>query len=293
MSCLSVHLGQDGRTALCDTFAAARSSIDAEFYSIADPAVLSALNAAAMRGVSVRVTIEGDPHRYSSRGTREPADATLRAAFDRRVDVVISHAPRPLVHGKAAVVDRREAVIATANPTETGFGSPGEAVIVDGDTDDAHAVLAKIQQASTGSQPSSGLRQALTSLFSTREDMRIASEDLADWRVVAALIGRAHDGRHDRVLVGARPSRASKRRLGMLVRAGVDVRCPVDGYMHEKFVDGGTRLYVGSANLTRNGIDESHEVGIVADAIDFDDGGRALRSDFDLQWATARRVLHG
>ena len=76
--------------------------------------------------------------------------------------------------------------------------------------------------------------------------------------------------------------------MARLVGAGVDVRTPSAGYMHEKLVDDGERTYIGSANLTRNGIDESYEVGIVADAGDFIDGGAALRADFDRHWSQAR-----
>ena len=60
--------------------------------------------------------------------------------------------------------------------------------------------------------------------------------------------------------------------------------------MHEKYIDAGARLYVGSANLTRDGIDEAHEVGIIANAADFEDGAASLRSYFDSMWRSARPV---
>jgi len=68
MSDLSVSLGRDARAAFCGAFDAARSSIDAEFFSIDDPVVVDSLNRAAARGVRVRVTVEGD---CDERGTRE------------------------------------------------------------------------------------------------------------------------------------------------------------------------------------------------------------------------------
>ena len=40
--------------------------------------------------------------------------------------------------------------------------------------------------------------------------------------------------------------------------------------MHEKYVDAGDRIYIGSANLTRNGLDEGCELGLVAAAADFE-----------------------
>lgn len=288
MSRLSVHIGADARAAFCDAFDNARTSIDAEFYSIGDDDIVASLNRAAERGVRVRITVEGDTHRY--RGTRavEPQDATVRGGLDRSIDVVISRRPSPLVHGKAMVVDDAVAFVATANVTPTGFCAPGEIAVEDRDAGDAAAVLRKIDEAAAGDRIGTGLRDALRLLFASRADLRVASEDLSDWRVVAWLIHRARGGRHDRVLAGVPQSRTAATMLDRLCDAGIDVRTPSHGYMHAKLVDDGERTYVGSANLTRNGIDESYEVGMVADASEFCDHGAALREDFDRMWSAAK-----
>ena len=289
MSDLSVSLGRDARAAFCGAFDAARSSIDAEFFSIDDPVVVDSLNRAAARGVRVRVTVEGDPHRFRhSAHPREPNDRAVRGGLDASVDVVVSRKPTALVHGKAAVVDDGVALIATANVTVTGFGSPGEALVVDRDLDDVRFVRAKIADAAASVEHRPDMRPLLADLFRSPCDLRVASEDLSDPKVVAWLVHRARDGHHDRILVGRRPSRAGKKWLMRLTDAGIQVRTPERGYMHEKYIDADTRIYVGSANLTRDGIDEAHEVGIVADAADFEDGAASLRSYFDSMWGVAR-----
>jgi len=288
MSRLFVHIGSDARTALCEAFDRATTSIDAEFYSIDDRDVIASLNDAAQRGVHVRITLEGDTHRYSGPRAVEPEDAAIRGELDHSIDVIISRRPRALVHGKAAVVDRTLAFVATANATQTGFGAPGEVAIEDRDRQDAREVLREIDRAAAGNPVRSKLRDELRDLFASRRDLRIASEDLSDWRTVAWLVHRVHAGRHDRVLIGHPSSTSAADMLERLIRAGVDVRTPAAGYMHEKLVDDGERTYVGSANLTRNGIDESYEVGIIASATDFIDGGSALRADFDRRWSEAR-----
>ena len=288
MSSLSVHIGEDARTTLCEAFEHARRTIDAEFYSIDDDDVIASLNRAAERGVRVRVALEGDTHRYRGPHAVEPKDAAIRGPLGGAIDVVVSRRPHALVHGKAAVVDGCVAFIATANVTRTGFDAPGEIAIEDRDPADAAAVLKKIGEAAAGDRIRPGLRDALREIFATRRDLRVASEDLSDWRTVAWLVHRARIGRRDKVLVGPPASRVAASMLERLVAAGVDVRAPRRGYMHAKFIDDGDRTYVGSANLTRNGIDESYEVGVVASASDFADGGDALRDDFDRMWAGAK-----
>lgn len=290
MSHLCVHIGSDARSALCEAFDHAQTSIDAEFYSIGDREVIARLNDAARRGVRVRVTLEGDTHRYRGPRAVEPDDATIRSGLDDRIDVVISRRPHALVHGKAAVVDSQVAFVATANATRTGFAAPGEVELEDRDRKDARSVLREIDEAASGDPVHSRLRDALRVLFASPHDLRVASEDLSDWRTVAWLVHRARAGRHDRVLVGRQATRCAGEMSKRLIEAGVDVRAPRAGYMHEKLVDDGERTYLGSANLTRNGIDESYEVGVIAGRSDFVDGGSALRADFDRMWADAKRV---
>lgn len=290
MSHLRVHIGSDARTAMCEAFDHARTSIDAEFYSIGDRVVVESLNDAAKRGVHVRVTLEGDTHRYRGPRSAEPEDAVVRGGLDDSIDVVISRRPHALVHGKAAVVDEKTAFVATANATRTGFRAPGEVAVEDRDRADARAVLREIDGAAAGAPVRSRLRDALRDLFASRRDLRVASEDLSDWRTVAWLVHRAHAGHRDRVLIGPPASRSGAEMCRRLTEAGIDVRVPRSGYMHEKLVDDGERAYVGSANLTRNGIDESYEVGIVAGFGDFADGGRSLRADFDRSWRDAEPI---
>jgi len=53
MSRLFVHIGSDARTALCEAFDRATTSIDAEFYSIDDRDVIASLNDTTMYNYDV------------------------------------------------------------------------------------------------------------------------------------------------------------------------------------------------------------------------------------------------
>ena len=200
-----------------------------------------------------------------------------------------------LVHGKAAVVDEHTAFVSTANPTKCGFESPGEVLLSVDSARDVAAVEASIAGAPAGAGdyvvtgPASILRSRINHLMGTADDLRIATEDLSDADVVNQLVVRSAHGHHDRVLLEAdrRVSRSQYHALSQLRSAGVDVRTLPTGYMHEKYVDGGDEIYVGSANLTRNGLDEAREIGIVAPSAAFGTGANALRADFDAMWTRA------
>jgi phosphatidylserine/phosphatidylglycerophosphate/cardiolipin synthase-like enzyme len=273
MSDLAVCFGPEARVAICQAFDCARRSISAEFYDLKDGAVRAALARAKARGVVVDVRTE---HR--------------RHSFD-------SHA---VLHAKAAVIDERTAIVTTANVTRSGFDSPGEVCVVDDQPDDVRALSAAIaglpkpacSDERIVSGPGTALRDSVAALLSSPSDLRIASEDLSDERVVEALIARLAAGHLDRVLINDKGalSREQRRTVCRLNGAGVAVHAPVDAYMHEKYVDDGDRIYVGSANLTRNGLDEGIEIGVVAPACDFGIGAADLRANFDALWSASPPV---
>ncbi len=303
MEQLQVTFGTAARAALCAAFDAARSSIDVESYSLSDPTVIASLNAAAARRVAVNVHVEAHPSRYGrTPDTGERADAvhrsspvdSLRSRLDNAVHLVAEDDPRVLMHCKAAVVDGREAFIATANMTRCGFESPGEVLVCDDAGSDVAAVSASIAgSVACGdrivSGPASSLRTRIQHLLESPGDLRIATEDLSDPDVVTALESRSATGHHDRVLIEAdcRISRTQYQALAQLRSSGVDTRTLPSGYMHEKYVDDGDEIYVGSANLTHNGLDEARELGVVAHAAMFGAGAQALRAGFDAMWSAA------
>jgi phosphatidylserine/phosphatidylglycerophosphate/cardiolipin synthase-like enzyme len=304
MEQVQVAIGCAARDVLCAAFDAAHTRIDAEFYSVSDPDVIAHLNAAAARHVEVNVHVEGNPARFGRKpDTGEKPDtidassslAALRNKFSDAVHLTVEDHPNILVHGKAAVVDEHTAFISTANPTKCGFESPGEALVLVNSARDVEAVEASIAGAParvgdyvvTG--PSSDMRSRIHHLMETSSDLRIATEDLSDTDVVNELVVRSAHGHHDHVLLEAdyHVSHSQYHALAQLRSAGIDVRTLPTGYMHEKYVDAGDEIYVGSANLTRNGLDEAREIGIVAPRAAFGSGANALRADFDAMWTRA------
>lgn len=294
---LQVTLGAESRGVLCDAFAGARSSIEAQYYSIGDEAVVSELNAAARRGVAVTLHVEGDPGRYKHRISHIPyADhvrstaAKYAGAFDPRVHLVVESDSKTLEHAKAAVVDGTRAFIATANPNTEGFRAPGQVMVEDDAPADVVAIRAAIagddaQSSRIVSGPDAQSRQRIAKILEAPCCERIAIEALSDPAIVSALIARHAHGINDELIVKCEDTPTQQMRD--LAAAGVAIRTLPGAHLHDKYIDAVDRIYLGSANLTRNGLDEAREIGIVANATDFGNGVNSLRADFDAMWSKA------
>ncbi|MDQ6780053.1 MAG: phospholipase D-like domain-containing protein [Candidatus Eremiobacteraeota bacterium] len=304
MADLQVSTGFGARNALCSAFDSARESISAEFNRLSDTKVIASLNAAAVRGVAVDVQLEGMPDRYDRIGRpgalgagSEPDDplSTLRAQLSPLVHLKIADDPLVLLHAKLAIVDHERALMTTANQTASGFGCPGEVLVSDTNPLDVGALQHALDRRDgesgphVASGPGPQLRARLDPLFQTPADLSIAMEDLSDANIVARLESRRAAGHHDRILLNARTtvSRTQARVIRDLENAGVAVHCLAGRYMHNKYIDAGCELFVGSANLTRNGLDEAREVGVFAQPTDFADGATALRVQFERDWESS------
>jgi phosphatidylserine/phosphatidylglycerophosphate/cardiolipin synthase-like enzyme len=302
VSSLQVSFGSAARDALCAAFDNARASIRAEFFDLSDRHVIDSINAAVRRRdpVDVELHVEEHPSRYrqardaSERDAR--AIAKLRHLLDPRVHLILEDDPKVLMHCKAAVVDDSIALISTGNPTWSGFGSDGEVLVTTQSPADVAGVKCSIAGCPVSGDhvvagPGAGLRPRLQHLLESSSDVRIATEGLSDEQIVGDLVARHAAGYHDRVLIEAeRFTRAQTLAIRHLRDDGVEVRALDGVYMHEKFVDDGDEIYLGSANLTRNGIDEGREIGVVAPAAAFGEAVGALEAHFDAMWSSARPV---
>lgn len=295
---LQVSFGPSARGALCKAFDSAQTKISAEFYDLSDPFVINSINDAASRdGVTVELHVEKHPFRYRHTADAAARDAQaiadLRKALDPRVNLVLEDDPRVLMHSKAAVVDNRLALISTGNPTWSGFGSDGEVLISSQAPQDISDVESSIAgQTGSGDRvvagPGAALRLHLEQLMQSNSDLRIATEGLSDPQILRDLIARKAAGHHDRVLIECITlSGAQRLALWHLQDNRVDVRALRGHYMHEKFVDDGGEIYLGSANLTHNGIDEGREIGVVAPACEFGPAADVLQARFDAMWSKA------
>ena len=105
--------GRGIRTALLRLIERARQTIDAELFVLSDRLVLQALEAAARRGVRVRVLLEpGQPQNPGSMRALQAAGAVARLFHDR---------PNQLLHAKLGVFDRSTVLFGSCNWSLSGF----------------------------------------------------------------------------------------------------------------------------------------------------------------------------
>jgi phosphatidylserine/phosphatidylglycerophosphate/cardiolipin synthase-like enzyme len=105
--------GEEVRAALLAAIGRARSSIDAEIYTLTDPDVLAGLTAAYRRGLRVRVLL--DP----GQDFNQPAQRLLaRAGVGARWYPVPAGAK---LHAKAGLFDGRQLLVGSANWTRSGL----------------------------------------------------------------------------------------------------------------------------------------------------------------------------
>ena len=105
--------GSGIRAALLRLIETAHRSIDAELFVLSDKLVLEALQAAARRGVDVRVLLEpGQPQNPDSMRLLRTAGARAQLFHDQ---------PNQLLHAKLGIFDRARVLFGSCNWSRSGF----------------------------------------------------------------------------------------------------------------------------------------------------------------------------
>jgi phosphatidylserine/phosphatidylglycerophosphate/cardiolipin synthase-like enzyme len=262
----------------------ARRTIDMEMYELADATAERDLEAAAARGVRVRVLLDRD---YTGGKVNESAYTLLRA---HRVQV--RWAPAGYIfHIKATTFDGTASDISTANLTSRYYATSRDAEILDSDPRQVRAVEATFDRdwragpsgrpaaQTVGApglvwSPSAGDGTAETALArevrAARAGIDFESEELADPAIIGALAADARRGVNCRIVM-TRSSEWSGA-FDTVSRAGCHVRVfPDDAsalYIHEKLIldDAATAersMFLGSQNASVTSLTRNRELGVI------------------------------
>jgi phosphatidylserine/phosphatidylglycerophosphate/cardiolipin synthase-like enzyme len=260
----------DGLAPIYRLLDAARHSVDLTMYELADPRAEALLDAAAARGVDVRVLLDRNQER-----------ARNTAAYDNLathgVHVRWAPASYPATHEKMLAVDGRDAVIMTLNLTSEYYDDTRDFAVVDRDRRDVDAVATVFDADFAGRAPaptpagadlvwSPGAASRLLGLIAgARRSLLVENEEMGDPGIVAALAAAARRG--VAVTVVMTDDGEYTAQLDRLAGAGVRVRVYADDaslYIHAKaIVADGRTAWVGSQNFSSVSLDHNRELGIV------------------------------
>ena len=261
----------------------ATHSLDLVMYELTDPAVVTALDAAAARGVAVRVilnrTFPSSGDEFLSASARAPNDRAFAALSAAHVAVRWASDDFTFTHEKAMVVDGAHGFIMSFNlvpkyyPTGRDFG------VIDDDAADVAAMESTFNDdwngdpdgdaAPTGDDLvwSPGSRAAILNMIqSAAHSLDIYNEEMADDDVVAALVAAARRGVDVRIIMTTSPSWTTAFRT--LTVAGAHVYTyPATAsalYIHAKMiVADAARAFIGSENFSETSLDHNRELGVL------------------------------
>jgi phosphatidylserine/phosphatidylglycerophosphate/cardiolipin synthase-like enzyme len=264
-----IVLPDDGADAILRELKAATESIDLYVYLLPSDEVLEALTDAHRRGVRVRVILEQDPF-GGGNSNQEPFDRLDALGIEVRWasdDFTFSHI-------KTFVVDGRVAVVMTLNLSYTALTTNREFAIVTTVPGDVIEVarLFEADWSGDGYAPRASIvtspdnsRAIMTELIEgAATSIWIYAEVVRDREIRDRLIDAAENGISVRLLVPTDPAEDDLLIYREMNAAGVEVHILRGAYSHAKaiLVDG-TRLLVGSQNLTMTSLDENRECGLL------------------------------
>ena len=249
--------------------AAARHSVDLEMYELGNPAIVSALESATRRGVTVQVI--SDPTEYQSR--------TSDAALTRAGVVVRKLAVRGGIdHVKLLVVDDDRVLVGGVNlGASSSYTTDADVELSGTSAGYATSVFNQDWTAAGGAgAPASGafgpfvtgaaIQSAMLAVIdhATTSCMVIANY-LSDYTIQDALV--AAERRGVAVTAVLNPTGYGEASAAAWLRNGgvrVEV-APTEPYLHAKVLACGAEAVIGSANFSYDGMTVNHELDVVLD----------------------------
>jgi cardiolipin synthase A/B len=270
----------DGRAAVLNALDAAKKSIDLTIYEISDPQIMSALEAAKTRGVTVRVIYNW----YSFPADMQQRDILPAIQTLTKAGIQCKQAPRvfEVTHEKAFVIDGTTAIVMSFNLTSEYFGTTRDFGVVTTVGTEVEEIL-RVFEADWSSKaimpnvPSLvwspvNSRTKLTSLIAaSTKTLDIYCEEVDDPGTLSAMTAAAKRGVTVRfiaaVLSGQGQVNGNAQGITFLQAGGVNAVCKSFLYIHAKMmlVDYGlnAKAFIGSENFSCVSLDDNRECGII------------------------------
>jgi cardiolipin synthase A/B len=263
----------------------ASASIELMMYQFNRAKIADALIAAAERGVTVRVLLDG------AQSTNDDVRADLTAA-----GIEVRDAPSTFehAHAKAMVLDAQRALVFSGNFNSYSVTSERNYGVVDASADDVADVRAIFEHDWSGApldlsctrlvvSPDNARQRLQALIFGAEERLDLAVMYISDDEVKDAVLGRAAAGVPVRVLL-AHPGWIddNSATAAELEAAGVSARFLGEYELHAKLIIADGTAFVGSENLSWTSLEKNRELGVfVTEAEPF--GG--ISETFESDWA--------
>ena len=263
-----------GITPIDMLISSASRSVDLVIYELADPHLEALLAADAARGVAVRVLLDRadeESHNAAAADYLSAHRVTVRWASDPGID---------LTHEKAAIIDRRTALVMTMNLVTDDYATTRDFAVVDTTPVDVDAIESVFSADWRGVRvtPSNGAdlvwspgaEASLVSVINgAHNSLLVENEEMADPYITGPLEQAARRGVKVEITMTASSSWDSD--FDALVAAGDSVRTYSSSahlYIHAKAIvaDPGrrdARAFVGSQNFSITSLVYNRELGIV------------------------------
>jgi phosphatidylserine/phosphatidylglycerophosphate/cardiolipin synthase-like enzyme len=265
----------DDGSALLNAIKAAKTSIHMTMYLLTDNDTINALVKQKAAGLDVKVVLN---ETFPSGQGNSNASAYQTLHSTNAGMVVYASNEFTYTHEKCIVIDGTTAWIMTMNESSSAPTSNREYLAVDtdpGDVSEADAIFnadfTHTFITPTGNllvAPSNDKARIRALIATATKSIDVEVEELSDYDVVNDLAIQADNGSKVRIVLSdISPSSAQNTAVTKLkAHANVSLVTTHDPYIHAKaIIVDGTRMYVGSANLTDNSMDSNRELGLVTE----------------------------
>lgn len=269
-----------GHQLIVNAIAEAQQSVWVEMYLLTERTIINALEAAAHRGLDVRVMLESHP--YGSSGTISPTQTLdrLRAAGVKAQETSPDFA---LTHEKGMILDGNTVYIMTANFTRSALGGTSSVTnreygIIDTKQQDVQAAQAifnadwnrtsaQFDDPNLVVSPLNARNDFTALINNAHKTLLIEAEEMQDNGIEQALVHAAQRGVRVQVILpspGNSSSDSNSSGISVIKQGGVMVKEDVRLYMHAKIiVVDGYMAFVGSENISTASLDRNRELGII------------------------------
>jgi phosphatidylserine/phosphatidylglycerophosphate/cardiolipin synthase-like enzyme len=261
----------DGKAPLLNEINQAKKEILMEIYLLSDKDILTALENARQRGVTVRVMLEGHPFGDSTINPR-----TKKELIEHNILVTWTNPGYSLTHEKSIVIDSHEVFIMNQNLTTSSFSKNREYDILDRNPKDVTVVrniFIKDWEREGYYPPSAtslvispiNSRKILTSLIKRPgKYLDLEFEEIEDPSIIDLIANVAKEGKVRVIVPPLSKLDVNSKAVNEIRSAGGAVRFLNSPYPHAKLIISDGRIaYVGSINLSTQSMDENRELGII------------------------------